>query len=201
MQVCPYPLLSTCADCKEPTPLQGLPAQSTVTCQRRRRSFLAVVTLGVLLGLLRAGWADPAITEKELAAYLSYDLGPDTVDVSRYPTRQQENYQVFRQTCSQCHTPARALNAPLTTRDEWTRFVQRMRGRMHPGGSLTREGRDRIVDFLVYDSQVRKIEGKAAFDQMQRQLRQRFDEVQKERARRAKQPQKMKEPVPYTGTR
>lgn len=157
--------------------------------------------VGVGLWLLAAGVAKAAssFSEQELSALLPYDLGPTTVDVSRYPQHQQENYELFLQKCSVCHTPARAINTPIASKEDWTRFVSRMHGRSRRT-LLKKEEALRIADFLAYDSEIRKVENKRAFEKLQRKLDQRFEEVQKERARRSKEAP-TKEPSPYTGTR
>ena len=67
---------------------------------------------------------------------------------------------------------------------------------MNPG--WTNEDGRRIVDFLAYDSQVRKVEHRAAFDEYVRGLQMRYAEIQKVKAERAKH-QPTKPSAPYTG--
>lgn len=125
-------------------------------------------------------------TEKELTALFYYDLGPDQVDVSEYPKRQRENYEVFQRACSRCHTPARALYSPRTSRIAWEYYVTRMRLYCQFDGvpQFTAEEAERIVDFLAYDSKVRKERGREEFEAQTRALRRRFDESVIERMRR-----------------
>lgn len=126
-------------------------------------------------------------TEEQLKARYYFDLGPAQVDVSGYPKRQQENYQLFAKTCSQCHTLARPINAPITSRSEWRRFIRRMHARIKSkvGSQFDEEQAERIVDFLTYDAQVRKVAAKAAFDAQSAGLKELFKEAQAERLRQA----------------
>lgn len=163
---------------------------------RRRLRWPLILAIGLAAPGLKGSGGPP--TERELAAYLPYDLGPDTVDVSHYPPEQQKNYQLFLKRCTLCHAAARPLNAPLVTRTDWARFVGRMEARLHTGILFSGEERRQVLDFLAHDSQVRKVERKSEFDALQRRLRKRFDEIQKEKALRALH-QKTKEPAPYTG--
>jgi len=141
------------------------------------------------------------IQEKELSARMPADLGPDTVDVSNYTPAQQKNYALYLNRCSRCHTPARALNSRITTREEWQHFVSLMHGRLL-SRSMSEpwnpdEGRA-IIDFLTYDSQIRKIEHAKEFESLQVRLAERFKLVQVEKERRAKE-QPVKPNAPYIG--
>lgn len=124
-------------------------------------------------------------TDEELAAQFYYDLGPSEVDVSDYPKRQQENYALFQRACSQCHTTARPLNSPRTTRTSWEYYVMRMRLFCQFDGvpEFNSEDAERIVDFLAYDSKVRKERRREEFEAETRALRRRFDESLIERMR------------------
>ncbi|MBI4371394.1 MAG: hypothetical protein HY552_03755 [Elusimicrobia bacterium] len=138
---------------------------------------------GVLLA--SAAWAGGRFTAKQLAARFYYDLGPEEIDVSGYPKAQRENYAAFAATCARCHTLARPINAPIAARRDWERYVARMRVRTKVAAdkSFTREQAKKVVDFLAYDSQIRKVRGRAAFEAQTRQLKVRFAEVAAERAR------------------
>ena len=59
------------------------------------------------------------------------------------------------------------------------------------------EGR-RIIDFLGYDSKIRKVDHKLVFEEQLRKLNERFPIVQKEKAKEA-QNQPTKPSAPYTG--
>ena len=126
------------------------------------------------------------VTAEELQAKYYYDLGPRTIDVSTYPKEQQENYKVFQRACSQCHTLARPINSPRSDYWSWRYYVFRMRlERPTPGATVyTKEEGKAILDFLVYDSKVRKGEKRDEFEATNEQLQRRFDDILSERYRR-----------------
>lgn len=144
---------------------------------------LSRIAAAAALGAL--AWAGEPYTREQLKARFYYDLGPAEVDVSSYPEEQQANYAVFSRTCSQCHSPARPLNAPIVSRKDWKRYVLRMnlRTQVRPGTKITKEEAREIVDFLVFDSRRRKVEQKAAFDAKTGELKALFEQVKKERGR------------------
>ena len=98
-----------------------------------------------------------ALSKEQLA---QFDKGPSSIDVSVYPAGLQENYPIFRQKCSVCHTLARPINCQFALPDEWSRYIKRM---MHkPGSNISPSQAKKIYEFLAYDSSVRK---KALFDE------------------------------------
>lgn len=117
-----------------------------------------------------------AFLDQQLKQQFYYDLGPAGVDVSSYPKEERQNYAVFSQVCSRCHSLARPLNAPMVSRQEWEDFILRMHkySKMVPGTEFSLRDAAAIADFLSYDSQVRKVEGKRDFDERSRQLKQTF---------------------------
>lgn len=155
-----------------------------------------------LLLLFTAGiaWAGGKFSDAQLKARFYYDLGPAEIDVSKYPEAQQDNYQIFRKTCSQCHTLARPINSPLFARKDWQRYLRRMqeRTKSRPGTVISDEYAKLIVDFLAYDAQVRKVEHKQDFADLTETLKARFQEVKAERSRQQKKG-KVQESAPYTG--
>jgi hypothetical protein len=146
--------------------------------------MIAIATLAAatLAGL---AWGGETYTQEQLEARFPYDLGSAVIDVSGYPQEQRENYKVFERACSQCHSLARPINAPILTREDWRRFVRRMhlKTAAKAGVRLGKEDAKAIVDFLAYDSKIRKLEGKAVFEARQKELQGLFGEVQKERRR------------------
>ncbi len=109
------------------------------------------------------------------------DDGPAQVDVLKYPADIQADYRIFARRCSQCHTLSRPLNSQylqLTAEEQktahekepdlfkndkvwriseriWTDYVKTMQGNQ---GAIIRPSEfDKIVEFLVYDSKVRKM--------------------------------------------
>jgi hypothetical protein len=143
--------------------------------------------LGLAAGVFLASAASAAgrFTDKQLAADFPFDLGADSIDVTGYPKAQQENYAVFSSVCSRCHTLARPINSPFSTRADWRRFIERMhvRSKIQSDKTFTKEQAKTVVDFLAYDSQIRKIQKKAAFDAETERLKKLFAEVRAERSR------------------
>ena len=138
---------------------------------------------GFILALSARAWgAADKISEQDLLALLSYDLGPAAIDVSRYPARYQETYALFMRKCSLCHTPARTINFPTVTKEDWTRFLMTMHGRAKGTLLETDEARE-LADFLAYDSAERKLKHAEDFARLQEQLDRRFEAVKKARAR------------------
>ena len=82
------------------------------------------------------------------------DKGLAKIDVSNYPKEQQENYQVFSQKCSKCHTLSRPINSDYALPEEWERYVKRMMRK--PGSGIGSKDGKKIYDFLSYDSKTRK---------------------------------------------
>lgn len=118
----------------------------------------------------------------QLASRFPYDLGPATVDISKYPAEIQKNYRLFLAVCSSCHTSARPLNAPYVKAYDWKRFTRRMHLKMEDRGfNLDRSQEKQIVEFLVYDAKIRKVDKKEEFNSQQESLKKLFEEVSKEK--------------------
>lgn len=138
--------------------------------------------------MLAAGSAarsEEGFARKQMDARFHYDLGPAELDVSSYPKAQQAGYATFQQACSRCHTLARPINSPLAHRRDWRRYVKRMHlhSKAWKGAPLTRKDAETVVDFLVYDSERRKLQNRATFEAKDRELRDLFDRVRRERSR------------------
>ena len=118
------------------------------------KSATALATVLLLAGASFCRGADDEIDAATKARIAEFDKGPSTVDVAQYPKGIQENYKVFRQKCSLCHTLARPVNSDFVLPDEWSRYVKRM---MHkPGSMINATDAKKIYAFLVYDASVRK---------------------------------------------
>lgn len=149
--------------------------------------------LGLAIGVFWASAAPAApaapaperFTAAQREAQFYFDLGSDRVDVSGYPKAQQENYKTFSAVCSRCHTPARPINSPLAARGDWRRYVGRMhvRSKIQPDKTFTKDEAKAIVEFLVYDSDIRKVKHRAQFDAETVRLKKLFVAVRAERAR------------------
>lgn len=143
-----------------------------------------VALLILLMGSAAFLYAQP-FTEYELRSLFYADLGRDSINVSSYPQQQKKEYAVFRQACSKCHTLARAINSPTVSRQAWEYYVIKMRMWMDPHHPrYTHEEADQIVDFLTYDSKVRKVDRRSDFDAMTRKLQIRFSDTINARTRR-----------------
>ncbi len=135
------------------------------------------------------------------------DLGPGTIDVTGYPLVQQENYSLFVEKCSRCHTPARAINAPMVDAATWARFVKRMHGknqsRSMGGALLSGDEAKRVISFLAFDSRERKIKRADEFQTQQSNLRARFELVSREQTKKkaAEGRALTREAAPYVGDR
>lgn len=162
----------------------------------------ALITMILLFASAPAG-AQERFTAEQRAARFSYDLGPDEVNVTSYPKAQRDNYEVFAKTCSQCHTLARAINSPLVSREDWRRFIKRMyaKTKMRSGAEIGSKDAKAAIEFLAYDSQIRKVKGKAAFEARARELNLLFLKARSERSRVQIESDKKKiqEPAPYMG--
>jgi len=143
-------------------------------------------------------------TMRQLQARFYYDLGEDFLDVSGYPERQRENYEIYSTVCGQCHPLARANYAPIADREDWNRYIQRMHKRtlVHEWWTeFAKDDAEKILEFLSYDSKIRKIDRKASFDRDSARLKALFLEVQKERNRLkvAEDRRLVKPSAPYVG--
>ncbi len=110
-------------------------------------SVILVISLMVIITVLLVRM--PPATPKIYPA----DKGPNFIDVSTYSPEMQENYKLFEQKCSRCHTLARAINSEFVG-EEWRRYVYKMMRK--PGSGLTPKTSEPIIKFLIYDSQTRR---------------------------------------------
>lgn len=117
-----------------------------------QNTIVWIVVLGIILlvgiGMIYA-LRVPRVAPK---IYLS-DKGPNFIDVTTYPSKMQEAYELFTRKCSRCHTVARPINSNFSS-DEWRAYVYKMMKK--PGSGLTPRTADRIIEFLIYDSQHRE---------------------------------------------
>jgi hypothetical protein len=133
-----------------------------------------------LLGAVSWGFAE------EPPALYHADLGPAKIDVTRYPRKQREAYGLFELRCAQCHTLARAINSPIATRSAWKHYIvgrMRVYGAVQGRTAYTKAEVKAITDFLVFDSNERKIKRRDEFDQLTEKLELRFAEMVEEQWR------------------
>ena len=169
------------------------------------RNMLVVYAVLVAAAAWAQEKAAEPFTQEQIDSRFYYDLGPKEIDVSGYPKDKQASYLVFKKTCSQCHTLARPINAPVASAKDWQRYILRMyeRTKSRPGKVITKDDEKAVLDFLTYDSNVRKLRHKKDFDFQTARLKAMFEDVKAERTRRqAKADQtKVKQNSPYTGTK
>lgn len=88
--------------------------------------------------------------------------GPAMIDVSAYPRAGQDSYRLFTEKCAQCHNLKHIINSDHhALPDEWEAIGKRMRHK--PGSNINKTETKQIVEFLTYDSSVRR---KAVVDEM-----------------------------------
>ena len=81
-----------------------------------------------------------------------YACGPrvEGLDPSKMPDDVREDYVLFANRCSKCHTLARPLNAGITDDDQWVMYVNRMR--RQPGSGISLTDQEHILHFLHWYS-------------------------------------------------
>lgn len=113
--------------------------------------FSTLLLSGAAFAVVGAGFA---LAEAVDARIEQFDKGPATINVSKYPSGIQQDYEVFTQKCSQCHKLSRPINSDFVLPEEWSRYIHRMMSK--PGSGIDSGSGAKIYDFLVYDSSTRK---------------------------------------------
>jgi hypothetical protein len=72
------------------------------------------------------------------------------LDVNSLPPDVRDDYAVFAQRCSKCHSLSRPLNSGIDDDEYWIRYVARMR--LQPGSGISRDDVAVILRFLRYFS-------------------------------------------------
>jgi len=144
------------------------------------KSSLAALSM-LFLATIAFSAGNKSSSERRNTRYY-FDLGPAQIDVSGYPEIQQKNYALFAQTCSQCHTLARPINAPIVTEKGWRRYLRRMHvySRNSPV-KLTQSEINSILSFLVYDAKIRKVKDRRQFLAQSATLKVKFAKFEKKR--------------------
>lgn len=118
----------------------------------RSRTLTALLALALWAPAAIADDAEPTASTQEQLDKM--DQGTDSIDVSQYPKQQQDNYLVFATKCSKCHTLARPVNSPYALPKQWQTYVTKMSHK--PRSGIDQDSAQAIIDFLTYDSSVRK---------------------------------------------
>lgn len=108
-----------------------------------------LIVLGLVVAMVVGMLRMPQATPKTYPA----DKGQNYVEVSGYPSKMREYYELFANRCSRCHTLARPVNS-VFTEEEWKKYVQKMMRKA--GSGLTPKTAGRITEFLIYDAKVRE---------------------------------------------
>lgn len=108
--------------------------------------------LGVII-LVAIGMIFALRAQRTVPKTYPADKGPNVIDVTAYPAKMQEIYELFRNKCSRCHTVARPINSTFTP-EEWRKYVYKMMRK--PGSGLTPKTAEKIIEFLIYDAQHRE---------------------------------------------
>jgi hypothetical protein len=123
---------------------------------------LAVTATLTLLTTVHLWAAEEHHHEATRAGSAQMDAGPAMIDVSAYPKAGQDSYPLFTEKCAQCHHLNHTINSDHhALPDEWESIVNRMRRK--PGSDINKKEAEQIIEFLTYDSSVRK---KAVVDEM-----------------------------------
>lgn len=143
------------------------------------------IFLGLAAVLFLSGPAGAAEAPVKQDARFYYDLGAAELDVSSYPAEQQAGYKTFAEACAQCHTLARPINSAIVKEADWRRYVKRMHLKTAASSKsrFSPEQAKAIIAFLAYDSDVRKVQHKAAFDAETERLKTLFKAYQTERSK------------------
>ena len=121
----------------------------------KRFSLLLLVIMFTFMGSRIVRADDTNLDDATKARIAKFEQGPATIDVSNYPQKIQDIYtDVFSQKCMQCHRLSRPINSDYALPSEWDSYVKLM---MHkPGSGINNGDARKIIDFLIYDSSVRK---------------------------------------------
>ena len=122
---------------------------------KKHFSVFLLVTMFIFVGSRMAQADDANLDDATKARIAKFEQGPSTIDVSKYPQKIQDIYtDIFSQKCMQCHRLSRPINSDFALPSEWESYVKLM---MHkPGSNINNGDARKIIDFLIYDSSVRK---------------------------------------------
>jgi hypothetical protein len=113
-----------------------------------------ITVVALLCGSTLVARAVDELDAETKARVERFEKGAATIDVSKYPDGIKDNYETFKEKCTQCHKLSRPINSDYALPDEWSRYVKRM---MHkPGSGINATEGKKIYEFLVYDSSTRK---------------------------------------------
>jgi hypothetical protein len=109
-----------------------------------------------------------------------YDLGPNEIAVSSYPPEQRAHYKTFVRICSECHKLSRAINSPESNPVYWKDYIDKMNTYNNYTSDKAWNDKDMtdVYNFMVYDSQIRKIKHKKEFDAKTVELQRRYEALE-----------------------
>jgi len=118
-------------------------------------SVFLLVSIFVFAGSRMVRADDGNLDDAAKARIAKAEQGPATIDVSNYPQKIQDIYtDIFSQKCMQCHRLSRPINSDFVLPSEWENYVKLMSHK--PGSNINNGEARKIIDFLIYDSSVRK---------------------------------------------
>ena len=117
-----------------------------------QRIIIWGTVLGVII-LVGIGMIYALRTSRAVPKTYPADKGPNFIDVTAYPPKMQEAYELFTNKCSRCHTVARPINSTFMP-EEWRKYVYKMMRK--PGSGLTPKTAEEIIRFLMYDARHRE---------------------------------------------
>jgi mono/diheme cytochrome c family protein len=85
-----------------------------------------------------------------LGCHLERARTSEGIDDATVPEDLRDDYALFAQRCSKCHTLARPLQSGITSDDYWEQYVARMR--RQPGSGIAPDEVKPILRFLHYYS-------------------------------------------------
>lgn len=78
----------------------------------------------------------------------------EKINVSKYPDDMKSKYKLFTKKCGTCHALSVAINTDYVTQEEWEPVLNDMIA--VSGTLINADEAKQLLDFVVYDSQVRK---------------------------------------------
>jgi hypothetical protein len=82
------------------------------------------------------------------ACHVEHARGSEGLDSAALPEEVREDYALFAQRCSKCHSLARPLQSGITDDEYWRSYVERMR--RQPGSGIAPDEVPHILQFLHY---------------------------------------------------
>ena len=104
-------------------------------------------TAGRMVGLLLLVFGLLGTAHAQFGGFFKGNVKDKPIDVSSYPPNVQQEYKVFKNTCSECHTLDRGLRTTQTPimSEYWVLQMQSM-----PASDFNDRQAKEIIDFINY---------------------------------------------------